>query len=170
MNDNYDISALKPKKKRINSKKKGNKFELDVAKLLNSRFDTKEFERSPNSGAYATTHNLPEHLKLYGDLITPLLFKYTIECKKGYNDISFYHFLNNDSPLFWDLVTQSEKDSEQSNKPMLLVIKQDRKKILAVIKEDLDLPNIRLKKEDNTYYMYYLEDLLKLGDDFWLIH
>ncbi len=74
-----------------------------------------------------------------------------------------------DSPLFWDLVHQAEKDSVQSNKPLLLVLKQDHRKILAVITEDLDLPNIRLKNKGNTYYMYYLEDLLELDDGFWLV-
>lgn len=168
MEDNYDISKLKPKKKRIHSKRKGNKFERDICKLLNERFDTKEFERSPNSGAYASTHNLPEYLKLYGDLITPINFKYTIECKKGYNNISFYNFLRYDSPDFWNLVKQSEKDSNQSGKPLLLIIKQDRKPALAVIKEDIDLPNMRLKKESTCYYMYFLDDLIGLPDEFWL--
>ena len=55
------------KKKRINSRRKGNAFERKMASQLNERFGTKEFARTPGSGAYATTHqNLPEHLKILG--------------------------------------------------------------------------------------------------------
>ena len=41
--------------------------------------------RSPGSGAFSTTHKLPDHLKFSGDLITPKNFRFIIECKKGYN-------------------------------------------------------------------------------------
>jgi CRISPR/Cas system CMR-associated protein Cmr5 small subunit len=39
MKDNYDISALK-KKKKVNSKAKGSSFERQVAKILNDRLGT----------------------------------------------------------------------------------------------------------------------------------
>ena len=81
MEDNYDISNLK-EKKNINSRTKGSTFERQICKMFNKRFNTSEFCRSPGSGAFATTHSLPEHLKIYGDLITPEKFKYCIECKK----------------------------------------------------------------------------------------
>ena len=78
MKDEFDITPLK-KKKKVNSRAKGNRFENKIAKMLNERFKTKEFCRSPGSGAFATTHTLPEYLKIYGDLITPERFKYVIE-------------------------------------------------------------------------------------------
>ncbi len=93
MEDNYDISPLK-KKKRKNSRAKGSTFERSIAKTLNDRFNTSEFSRSPGSGAFATTHTLPDHLKIYGDLITPQNFKYCIECKKGYNNQNLYSLYN----------------------------------------------------------------------------
>ena len=55
MEDNYDISKLK-KKKKVNSRTKGATFERQIAAMLNKRFDTKEFSRTPGSGAFATTH------------------------------------------------------------------------------------------------------------------
>ena len=85
MNDNYDVSKLRKKKTRVNSRTKGSTFERKIASMFNDRFGTKEFSRTPGSGAFATTHSLPAHLKIYGDLITPEKFKYCIECKKGYN-------------------------------------------------------------------------------------
>ena len=52
MEDNFDISGLK-KKKKIDSRTKGSSFERQVAKKLNERFNTTEFMRSPGSGAFA---------------------------------------------------------------------------------------------------------------------
>ena len=65
MEDNYDISALK-KKKRKNSRAKGSTFERQIAKLFNDRFNTTEFSRSPGSGAFATTHASQNTLKFMG--------------------------------------------------------------------------------------------------------
>ena len=71
-------------KRRVNSRSKGNRFERKIAKLLNERFETKEFCRTPGSGAFGTTHaSLPKHIKVHGDLITPEKFKFVIECKSG---------------------------------------------------------------------------------------
>jgi hypothetical protein len=63
MDDIYDLKNLRKKPKRNNSRTKGNTFERQIAKILNDRFNTTEFSRSPGSGAFATTHSLPEHLK-----------------------------------------------------------------------------------------------------------
>jgi Holliday junction resolvase len=98
MEDNFDISGLK-KKKKVNSRTKGSTFERQIAKKLNERFNTTEFMRSPGSGAFASTHTLPEHLKIHGDLITPKNFKFCIECKKGYNKENLYSLYNNSSDL-----------------------------------------------------------------------
>ena len=74
------------KKKRVNSKRKGSNFERKIAKILNERLNTKEFSRTPGSGAFATTHkNLPENLRIQGDLITPTSFPFVVECKNGYD-------------------------------------------------------------------------------------
>jgi len=89
MKDNYDISALK-KKKKVNSRAKGSSFERQVAKILNDRLGTTEFSRTPGSGAFATTHSLPDHLKLYGDLITPQNFKKLLKFKKGNNNQNLF--------------------------------------------------------------------------------
>lgn len=173
MKDNYDISALKPKKKKINSKKKGNAFELAIAKIFNARFDTKHFERSPNSGAYATTHNLPEHLKLYGDLITPLLFKYTIECKVGYDKENLGGFFKDNSELY-KFIEQSKKDSKQAGKPFLVVFKQTRKDILCIIKyceyvhTTLSGWGSDFLVISDNYLCFRLKDLLKFEDSYLL--
>ena len=84
MKDDYDLTKLLAKKgkKKLNSKAKGSRFERKISDMLNERFKTKDFCRTPGSGAFATTHSLPDHLRIYGDLITPKNFKFILELKK----------------------------------------------------------------------------------------
>jgi len=168
MEDNYDFSALK-KKKRVNSRAKGSTFERSIAKTLNDRFNTTEFSRTPGSGAFATTHSLPDHLKIYGDLITPLNFKYCIECKKGYNKENLYSLYNYSSDT-WKFIEQCEKDSEKCQKTPMVIFKQDRQKTLAIVPyNSLYKSNnyIEIHKEEKTYRIYLFDDLLKEPDYFW---
>jgi len=168
MEDNYDFSALK-KKKRVNSRAKGSTFERSIAKTLNDRFNTSEFSRTPGSGAFATTHSLPDHLKIYGDLITPLNFKYCIECKKGYNKENLYSLYNYSSDT-WKFIEQCEKDSEKCQKTPMVIFKQDRQKTLAIVPyNSLYKSNnyIEIHKEEKTYRIYLFDDLLKEPDYFW---
>jgi Holliday junction resolvase len=168
MEDNYDFSALK-KKKRVNSRAKGSTFERSIAKTLNDRFNTTEFSRTPGSGAFATTHSLPDHLKIYGDLITPLNFKYCIECKKGYNKENLYSIYNYSSDT-WKFIEQCEKDSEKCQKTPMVIFKQDRQKTLAIVPyNSLYKSNnyIEIHKEEKTYRIYLFDDLLKEPDYFW---
>jgi hypothetical protein len=133
MNDNFEISALlKKKTKRVNSKTKGNVFQRKIAKTLNERFNTTDFSPTPGSGAFATTHKLPEHLQIYGDLITPRTFKYVIECKKGYNKENLGSFFNPKSELL-SFVEQVKRDSTKANKEWLIIFQQDRKTCLGIV-------------------------------------
>ena len=125
MKDVFDVTPLK-KKKKVNSRAKGNRFENKVAKMLNERFETDEFCRSPGSGAFATTHKLPKHLQLYGDLITPEKFRFVIECKKGYNSEGISELLNPKSNTL-SMIAQASRDSVRANKKFLLIVGQDRK-------------------------------------------
>jgi len=166
MKDIYDLSPL-DKKKRINSRSKGSGFERQVAKILNETFDTKEFSRTPGSGAYATTHSLPKHLKIYGDLITPEKFRYCIEYKKGYNKLSIISLYDYSSD-FWKFYEQCEKDSKKAEKEPLLIFKQDRKPALAMTTANNfshTLKSIQLDREKDGYItkhkIYLLEDILE---------
>jgi Holliday junction resolvase len=167
MEDDYDISSLK-KKKKINSRTKGSSFERKIAKIFNNKFNTTEFSRTPGSGAFATTHSLPDHLKIYGDLITPQNFKYCIECKKGYNKENLYSLYNYSSD-FWKFIGQCEKDSEKCNKIPMVIFKQDRHPTLAIIpdyvKTNEGYSYIKIKKMDAffpiAYRVYKFDDLLE---------
>ena len=168
MEDDFDISKLN-KKKRINSRTKGNSFERSICKLLNERFNTTEFSRSPGSGAFATTHSLPEHLKIYGDLITPEGFKFCIECKKGYNHLTLYSLYNYSSE-FWKFIEQCEKDSKKCKRIPLVIFKQDRQPTLAIIPDTVevlsDAKYIEIRNRKH-YRMYLFEELIKCWDSIW---
>lgn len=173
MEDNYDISGLKKKKKK-NSRTKGSTFERQIAKMLNERLGTTEFSRTPGSGAFATTHSLPDHLKIYGDLITPQNFKYCIECKKGYNNINLYS-LYNDSSDFWKFINQCQKDADKCGKVPLVIFKQDRQPTLAIIPSNIEPDQsyycLTLEDKDkiNKYKIYLFDELLKYEPaTFWI--
>lgn len=145
--DNYEISEDEFKKKRKNSKVKGNSFERKVCKILNEHFQTQEFCRSPGSGAFANTHKLPEQFKIYGDLLTPKNFKYSIEIKKGYSDISVSDIFDKKSKL-WMFVRQSKSDANSGKRKWMVIWQQDRKKILCICDRE-DFPNVNEKDRLN---------------------
>jgi hypothetical protein len=149
------------KKPKINSRTKGSSFERALAKKLNTRFNTKEFCRTPGSGAFGTTHALPRYLKVYGDLITPEAFKYVIEAKRGYN-IQLEDIWKKNSTLY-SFIKQAKKDGVASEKPWLLIYKKDRQKEIVITETKFPLQEELLFK--NTYYVYLLEDFLSLGDE-----
>lgn len=170
MNDNFEISALlKKKSKRLNSKNKGNAFQRKIAKTLNDHFKTSDFCPTPGSGAFATTHKLPEHLQIYGDLITPRTFKFVIECKKGYNKENLGSFFNPKSELL-NFIEQVKRDSLKANKDWMVIFQQDRKVVLSII--DATKPSVKhfLGTTSTTDYILLggkylvapLESILKL--------
>ena len=173
MKDDYDISPLK-KKKKVNSRAKGSSFERQVAKLLNDRLNTTEFSRTPGSGAFATTHSLPDHLKIYGDLITPQNFRYCIECKKGYNNQNLYS-LYNDSSEFWKFIEQCHKDSKKCGKLPMVIFKQDRQPTLLIIphyvrvNKEYHYIQIEDIKTQDKYKIYLFDEIIKAEpDQFWI--
>jgi len=170
MKDDFDLTPLK-KKKKVNSRAKGNRFENKIAKMLNERFETKEFCRTPGSGAFATTHTLPNYLKVYGDLITPEKFKYIIECKKGYNEEQVSDLFNIKSNIC-KMIDQAHRDSKKSSRKFLLLIGQDRREPIAITNE-MDLPTGKsylkgvINKVEVT--IFKLSDLLLIDDTYFFL-
>lgn len=165
------LNELKPKKRK-NSRAKGNAFENQMCKVLNKRFSTTEFSRSPGSGAFATTHSLPDHLKLYGDLITPKDFRFIVECKKGYNNLGPHSLLDSESKI-WEWIETLERDCAASKKPGFILMAQDRRPKIVITKVSKELTEaistytvIKNKNSNIEYIMLYLEDYLSLSDTY----
>ena len=170
MNDDYDLSKLVKKsgRKRKNSRAKGLTFERKIVKMLNERFQTEEFCRTPGSGAFATTHKLPKHLQVYGDIIGPKWFRFVIECKKGYPRENLASFLVKKSDLH-AFIEQAWRDGIKANKDPLLIIQQDRQPILAITKyNEYDAPTGYEKVIFNGKQMCLFEDFLKHNDSFFI--
>ena len=146
------------KKKRVNSRRKGNAFEREIAKLFNTRFGTKDFCRSPGSGAFATTHELPQHIKVHGDLITPQKFKFILECKSGY-DVTFEDIFKPKSDLY-KFIEQARRDAKKADKDWLVVYKKTRHKPFVITSKPYSLGTVVVVNKE--YYIYKLTDFLSL--------
>ena len=121
----------------VNSIKKGKRGEREVAKLF-SEWWGGEFSRTPDSGAFMTTHTkavIESGNDLSGDLITPADFPFNVEVKLR-KEIDLWEIvrtptLNKDEALLKDnLITwwyQSEYDASYSKKIPMVIMKENRK-------------------------------------------
>ena len=149
------------KKKRVNSRRKGNTFEREIAKLFNTRFNTTDFCRSPGSGAFATTHELPQYMKVHGDLITPQNFKFILECKSGY-DVTFEDIFKPKSDLY-KFIKQAKRDAKKAEQDWLVIYKKTRHKPFVITGKKYPLKTVVVV--NNKYYIYKLSDFLSLDVD-----
>jgi hypothetical protein len=154
------LSKYKPRKKAVNSRRKGSNFERTLAAQLNKLFDTKEFARTPGSGAFATTHELPAHLQIHGDLITPQNFKYVIEAKCGYNvDVDDFFRENSDLQKF---IRQAKKEAKRAKKPWFLVYKKTRKDTLLFTEVEFPIASRIEVSFNRNFYVYKWDEVLGL--------
>jgi hypothetical protein len=167
---NEDI--LKPKKKKINGKKKGNRVELILTKVLAKRFG-EAFSRSVGSGNRWSQAVLPKHASdvFSGDLIVPKGFKFVIESKGGYDNIDINNIIihgrgNAELDSFLEQVTS---DAKRCNRKPMVCWKKTRKPWLAILMtEDLGENNFKYKIIYGKWTILSLEHLLSFDDDFFL--
>lgn len=165
-------SRPSPRKKGINSKRKGSAAELSLVHELNDRFKNYTFARSVQSGAYTGGFNqyraeaLTEEQKLVfsGDIRVPKNFKFTIE-HKAYATLDFWELFNKGSNLYkW--YDQSETDARNvGKKPMLVVKINNHKRIVFIKTEDMpkDLPSVFIHENRGCFW---LDDLFSLPDEY----
>jgi hypothetical protein len=170
--DDYDVDDIaknKPKKK-VNGKKKGNRTELDLTKLLTARFN-QPFSRTVGSGSRWSQANLPQHAKevFSGDIVVPKSFKFTIESKGGYDSIDIGALFISGNKELDSFLDQATDDAKRCSRKPMLCWKRTRKPWITFIHTS-DLPN-----HDFKYTIQYrqwtgiaLEHLLTLPDDFFL--
>jgi len=116
-----------------NPKKKGNAFELRCAKQLTERFGS-AFSRSPNSGAFGTTH---ESAQLMGDLITPQNFRFSVECKSGYNlDFQCFFADSGHRRKLLSFFKQAAKDANAQSKQPMVIYKKNNRAAWAFIRDE----------------------------------
>src|SRR5437764_120074 len=112
-----DILNIKKSNKK-DSGKIGKRGERELKKIFNKRFPDKNFYRTIGSGNRYSQVNLSEEHKsaFVGDLVCNSNFKFTIECKFGYNDIELSDVFEKGNKKINEFLKQTEKDSKQINK------------------------------------------------------
>ena len=152
----------------LNSKKKGNRGELALCKILKTRFPGQDFMRVPSSGAIMGKSNKIKNESaemgtkevLSGDLICPSKFKFSVE-SKFYSDISFWDIFNESSDLH-NWMSQVSEDSAFVNKLPFLIVKINNHPHFAATTIAVD----GYIFEHQGFYFYTLENLLTNDDSF----
>ncbi len=165
-----EVSNNLSRPKRKNSKKKGNRFELQIANDLTKQFQDilgATFRRVPQSGAMFGGRNwnkknqqvdeaiIADHA---GDILTPRNFPFCIECK-NYDDTPKFHkiFAEGDKK-FTEWIKQAENDSEKAKKDWLLIFKVTKQRNTFVC---LDIDVFDKMKIDNTKsFMKYKNNII----------
>jgi len=158
----------------VNGKQKGNTFERNIANELSKRFcDStgieKSFRRNPDSGAFfggsnlARTETYDTDYAVYGDLICPRNFKYSIECKH-YKTAPPLNAILNQKVGQWDKwLKQATQDAEVSDKEMLMIVKYNNTSVMAFVDDDL-FGAIDPVFNYNGYIVYVWDHMLALDD------
>ena len=155
------------KKKPVNGKKKGNRVENELAKILSERFNRK-FTRVPMSGGWGT-YNRNAGVRedalevLSGDLMAPKDFKFAIESKSR-QDFNFWDYLNEDTKELdvdsW--IFQVECDAKATKKEPLLYIKINNRKPFVMFPKKLYESTMTYKEYSIMRFDYFLQ----LEDEF----
>ena len=161
---------------KINGKAKGNGFERKIANLLSETFKdylgiSNGFRRNPDSGSYFGGSNIDRTLThsldyaIFGDLICPRNFKYSIECKH-YKTAPSLQALINQSVKQWDTwLEQAEQDSKASNKEFSLIVKYNNVDELIFLKNTLT--GFKSSIQYKQYHIYKLIEFLSFQANFY---
>ena len=156
----------------VNGKSKGSNFERKIANLLSSRFTVKlgiknGFRRNPDSGSFfggsnsTRTENYSLDYAIFGDLICPKDFAYSIECKHYKSPPSFKSVVCHDVKQWDTWLGQAEQDSASSNRKMSLVGKYNNVDEIVFLKNTFPTAHFTKYK---GYYIYQLSDWLTQDD------
>lgn len=169
-----DILPNSEKKKKINSKKKGNRVELALTKILTQHFG-RPFSRSVGSGnRWGQIKELTKSAKqVYcGDITPPEGFKWVIESKGGYEDVIDMNavIVGMDCAMLNSFIKQSSHDHETSGRLPIILWKQARRPWMACIRE-VDLKD-QTKYTTRLYYkgwiaLPFTQLLENTPEDFW---
>lgn len=160
---------------KVNGKNKGNSFERKIANALSKRFEEftgkpKSFIRNSDSGSFfggsnvarTETHNT--EFAVYGDLVCPRAFNFSVECKHyksapGFQSIISHHVAQ------WDAwLIQATQDAKAAGKAMSLVVKYNN--VEEIVFLESKIPSAAFYSKYKQYYVYRFEDVLACADNF----
>lgn len=165
-----DITKNIERKKKLDSKDKGQRGERELCKILAKRFaGRKGFYRVVGSGSRGKQVQLSEQDEIFfaGDIVAPAGFVFSIECKYGYADIDLGSALEGGSKDLDRFLNQAEKDASRVGKMPMLCWKKPRKNWLVFLKESDISGDFTYKFIYRDWVIVALTDiLLKLEDSF----
>jgi Holliday junction resolvase len=153
---------------KINSKSKGNRAELEIAKILTERFGTPFARVGVSSGARVKNTKLPDNALcvMSGDIIVPEHFAFgTIEVKSRQSAVNY----RSKNKALDAIIDQAEADAKRTFKPPLICIKANRAgwDVLVPIRAFAGLLfDCDYFTRYKDYFVYRLETLLAF--DNWL--
>lgn len=126
----------------VNGKQKGNKFERDIANMFSEHFAAytgieKAFRRNPDSGSFFGGTNIDRkdvydtEWAIYGDLICPRNFNFSVECKHYKTPPTFTSIVKQKVSEWDEWIGQARQDAEASEKDMLLIIKYNNTEVFT---------------------------------------
>jgi hypothetical protein len=130
LDDIPEDDLMSEPKKKVNGKKKGSRYELEVAKDLSARYK-ETFRRVPQSGAIVGGLNriYNEGLRedaaeiLAGDIICPKWFPFSVECKNYANSPKIHNLLSIGDKDLDKWIKQAKGDAEFAKKEWLIFFK-----------------------------------------------
>lgn len=163
------------KKKRVSGKSKGNSNERKISNLFSKRFAaytgiSQSFRRNPDSGSFwgasnqkrTETHNL--EFAIFGDLICPRAFNFSIECKHYKTAPGFQSVMQQKVKQWDEWLVQVTQDSENAGKFPVLITKYNN--VDEIVFLQTELPQLRKRLEYKNWHIYLLDDWLGLEDNY----
>lgn len=156
----------------VNGKNKGNGFERKIANLLSDRFQShlgkkNSFRRNPDSGSFFGGNNAMRtesynlDYAVFGDLICPRDFSYSIECKHYKTPPSLQSIINHKVTQWDQWLEQAERDASSSGKNPCLIVKYNNVDEMVFLRHlIMGLNNCRYK----AYNIYTIKDWLSQDD------
>lgn len=128
------IKEKKVRKKSINSKDKGNRFERIVCNKFKKAWDVTAY-RTPGSGAY-TSRAVSKAMKeaAMGDVVIEELPEFVIECKNYYS-LHQTNWFKEDfkGGSIWNFWIKLNKEAEDFKKIPLLICKEANSPIIVIV-------------------------------------
>ena len=160
----------------VNGKSKVSAFERKIANTLSARFEgalgiKNSFRRNPDSGSFfggsnkSRTESYSLDYAIFGDLICPRNFTYSIECKHYKTPPRFQSVLNHTVTQWDQWLAQAEQDAVSSQRQMSLVIKYNNVDIMVFLKQAI--PG-KYHNKYKDFHIHLLEDWLAQPDDHFL--
>lgn len=161
---------------KTNGKNKGNSFERKVANLLSDRFEPmlqikNSFRRNPDSGSFfggsnqQRTHTYNLDYAVFGDLICPKNFKFSIECKHYKSPPTFKSVISQNVTQWDKWLQQAEQDATSSNREMSLIVKYNNVDEIVFLRNPISGKHTTYL----NYCIHLLSDWLTLPDNYFFI-